>query len=489
MPTVDDKRKIFSQLAALNTLNSGMPSFKKGASLPSINVSVNGLDFLIDLLKSLIGLDEMRESVVDILSNLDDIEQEVKQALKLELKGLVNCGVDPSIPAFLKNTGTGADIPLKTMDFLDIMFVDPSSIAGGLIYSDVSSGFNSSDFNTFLFNTIQDATNPHDWSTNSSVTANPIFTYQFNPSGTINNTVNIKASSYYSNPSNNKTLTDLNNDYIDSIKLFPSDKVLTNLMDSILGTVSSVIGKSRSQLEIEEKINMIIDKISATEKTDVVDNSYFSFSNEELSIQQINAENRGNGVTKFVSCGEIETTLTIDTINTGIQDILSTSSGTLNEQKTVINRTINTFGDSLGSGLNNEDKFSAKLNFIESLLRKIIQVLVGGILSPKVVSIFILNYLIINNGNAQFSDVIDFMQKNKTLFKNLIRSVRDKVISMLMQRAIKAITELALANLAGTLAEKATAQKTQILSLLGVPQDVIRKVNKLGRGLVTVSVT
>lgn len=499
MGAIDDKRKIFSQLAALKTLNGGMPKILKGASVPSlkngiptpkVKVSFNGLDFIIDLLKETVGLDELRASLVDILSNLDDIELEVKSVIKQELKGLVNCGVDPSIPAFLKDPGgAGIDIELKTIDFLDIMHVDPTSLAGGLIYNDVPAGLNSSDFNTFLFNTIQSAGSRQNWSANSSVTQNPVLSFQFNPSGIINNQINVKASTYYSNTSNNKTLTDLNNDYIDSIKLFPSDKILANLMDSLLGTVAAAVGKTVSQLLIEEKINAIIDKISSSDDTQTIDDSFFSFTNDELKIQQINANDRGKGVTKFISCSTFDTTVPIDSVNDGIQDITNVgSSGTFNDKKKVIDRTINTFGDSLGSGLGNSDAFSAKLNFIENLLRKVVQVLVGSILSPKVITIFVINYMIVNGG-AQFAGVEDFMQKNKTLFDKLIKQVRDKIINMLMARLIKAITELALENLAGNLAEKGRAKKSQLLSLLGVPQDIIRKVNKLGAGIVTVNVS
>jgi hypothetical protein len=55
-----------------------------------------------------------------------------------------------------------------------------------------------------------------------------------------------------------------------------------------------------------------------------------------------------------------------------------------------------------------------------------------------------------------------------------------------MERAIKAITELVLAQLSETQAEKLRATKAQLLSLVGVPQEVIRIIQKLGasRGIV-----
>ena len=484
MSIVNDKKKIFGELAALKTLNGGMPNLNNiNNSLPSINNKANSIDFLIDIQKIVIGIDELRETLVDILTTkLPEIELGIKKILKLELKGLINCGVDPSIPAQLKTTGF--DIELKKIDFLDIMHINPNSLEGGLIFNDVSAGLNSSDFNTFLSNVIQDANNPNEWSKNSSVTTNPILEITFRPNGAINNQLNVKASSYYSNPLNKKTLSDLNNDFIDSINLFSGDKFLTSLTDSVLGTLSSSIGKSLKQLEIESQVDTIISKFMSTQETDIIDDSFFTFSNDEIYNHQQQASNRKRGIVKVVHSTESDLSLPIATLKTGIDDITKTSSGTLNEQKIVINRTINTFSDSLSEGLDNEDKYSAKLNFIESLLRKIVQVIVTQILSPKLIFIFTLNYIIMTG--KTITSAIDFIVKNKTLIKNVINEVRDIIINILMERAIKAITELVLAQLSETQAEKLRATKAQLLSLVGVPQEVIRIIQKLGasRGIV-----
>lgn len=503
MSIVNDKKKIFGHLAALKTLNGGMPKLNNNNSLPSIlvagtkyrgqfeerikafNNKQNSIDFLIDIQKIVIGIDELRDTLVDALTyKLPEIELQIKKSLKLELKGLINCGVDPSIPTQLKSSGF--DIELKKLDFLDIMHINPNSLEGGLIFNDVSAGFNSNDFNTFLSNVIQDANNSHEWSVNSTVTANPILDVTFRPNGVINNQLNIKTSSYYSNPLNKKTLSDLNNDFIDSINLLSTDKILTSLIDSVLGTISSSLGKSLKQLEIEGQVDTIITKIMSTQETEIIDDSFFSFSNDEIYYHQQQASNRKRGIVKVAHSTESDLSLPIGTLKTGIDDITKTSSGTLNEQKIVLNKTINSFSDSLSQDLDNEDKYSAKLNFIESLLRKMVQVIVSQILSPKFILIFTLNHIIMNTGTV-VNSAIDFMQKNKTLIKNLINTIRDIIIKILLERAIKAISELVLAQLSETQAEKLRATKAQLFSLIGIPQDVIRTIQKLGasRGIST----
>ena len=70
MGVIDDKKKVFGQIAAFRTLSEGFPEVTLTDSFPSLNNNASSLDFLIDLLKSLIGFEEMRDTVVDILINL-----------------------------------------------------------------------------------------------------------------------------------------------------------------------------------------------------------------------------------------------------------------------------------------------------------------------------------------------------------------------------------------------------------------------------------
>ena len=150
MGIIDDKKKVFGQIAAFRTLSEGFPEVTLTDSFPSLNNNASSLDFLIDLLKSLIGFEEMRDSIVDILTfQLRDIELEIKKAIKLELKSIVSCGVDPSLPSFIKDTGI--NIRIDKVDFLNLMKINPSGPEGKFVYDDYASQLNSDDFNTFLY--------------------------------------------------------------------------------------------------------------------------------------------------------------------------------------------------------------------------------------------------------------------------------------------------------------------------------------------------
>ncbi|MHA1988375.1 MAG: hypothetical protein ACW98D_17205 [Promethearchaeota archaeon] len=148
MGIVDDKKKIFGQIGAMRTLNEGFPDIALTDSFPSLNNESNTMDFLIDLLKTLIGFEELKEEVVDILTyHLRDLEVEIKKVIKLELKSIVSCGVNPSIPSFIKNDGI--DIRVEKVDFLNTLKVNPNGTEGKFLYDEPSSQLASSTITKF----------------------------------------------------------------------------------------------------------------------------------------------------------------------------------------------------------------------------------------------------------------------------------------------------------------------------------------------------
>ena len=146
MSIIDGKRNIFSKIAAVNALGN-IPNGLVNSSFSSVNNKTNSTDFLIDLATALIGARALRDYVVDTISyRLPQIEEAIKEGLKLELKKLVSCDVNPSVPTWLKDTGDGVELKITDIDFFGIMKVNPESFEGGLIYTDAATGINSKDF-------------------------------------------------------------------------------------------------------------------------------------------------------------------------------------------------------------------------------------------------------------------------------------------------------------------------------------------------------
>jgi len=471
MSILDKKKKIFGNIAAARTLTEGLPNLKLSSSFSSINTGGNSISFLSDLIKSLIGYEALVSSVVDILTHsLSDIEREVKIALKTELKNIVSCGVDPHLPSWIQSTGSGIVIEVNKIDFLDQFKVDPTSTAGRLLYNDITSPLtNSSDFNTFLYGVIQDDGNTYTWNNIIDVTFNSLGT-----GSTPNNTIKIKANSNY----NTKTLTDLNNNFVDSLTLFKTENIVNQIIDIIYGSISSNIGKSLKQLENEAKINNIVDKMIENDNKNPISDNAFTFTNEETYKNQLDAANRkkGNRILKLST--NITSSIPISNLTTFNQEL--TGATTTLQKKEVISTNLNKMANSSSLNLRNKINLkSVKLDFIQQIVNNLIKAIIGMIISPKVITIFIVNYKIIYGPTASFDDGIDFIKKNKNLFHNIMKKVTEEIVKILLRIALKRISELVAASIAQKEIEKSKNKLTQLLSLVGVPQETLRIIKGL----------
>ena len=467
MSILSDKEKVFGNISALRTLTDDFPQLNINNSFPSVNSSANPQQFLIDLVLSLTGFEELRDTLIDVLTYASEtIEVAIKDALKVELKALVSCGVDPTLPQWLVNDGI--EIKVSKIDFFNVFKVDPTTQAGGLMYEDVPAGLGSTDFNTFLYYTIQNEGLPaQSW--------NGILDFEFNQNASVPfNTLTITPDVSYTN------LTDLNNDFIDSVSLFPSTQLITKLIDGLFGSVSVDISvnKTESQLEMEEQINNLIECITNADEDYVIDNTYFEFSDEQLQDIKEVATNRRNGIRQIKTCGDVDVNIPIEFL-TDLKEQFAAATGDREEQRNVISTNLSSMANQVSSFAGDPvDDYTVQLDFMGLMFKSLIRAYVNAILGPKIISIFLLNYKIVYGQGAEFIDPIDLLKQNKVLIKNIINVVRDKILTILLQLVLKYITKLLAANQVEALKEKANAQLAILLSLTGVPQSVIRLIRE-----------
>lgn len=473
MPILDQKEKVFGNISALRTLTDDFPNLKLNNSFPSINNQGNSQDFLVDLLKALVGYEEVRDTLVEILVYAtEEAEILVKDALKVELKGLVACGVDPSLPDWF--VSDGISIPVKQIDFLNIMKINPVTQAGSLIFDDVAAELLSTDYNTYLYYTIQEDGAPTDYVTWSDPnTGEDILEATFGQANLS------EPNSLVFKPTTNITnLTDLNNKFVDSIKLFASEDLIVNIIDSLFGTIAvqANVNKSDSELEMEGKIDNIISCIINADDDYVVDDTYFTFNNQQIRNIKEEVQNKRRGIRKLKTCGDVDIRVNINHLTD--MKIQLAAAANQAERRDVISNTINTMAiDTARQGGGDPvDEYSIELNFIGLMFDKIMRAIVSAILSPKVITVFLINYMIVYGQNSSYVDPVDFLAKNKTLLENLIKRIRDLIIKALLDKVLKFIMKLIAANAVEMLKEKANTQLAMLLSLTGVPQDVIRMI-------------
>lgn len=468
MSILGKKKEIFGNIAAARTLVDNLPKLKLSSSFPSINNGGDSVTFLTDLIKSLIGYEALVEKVVDILTHsIPDIEKSIKTSLKFELKGIVSCGVDPSMPDFLKSTGVGINIGVNKIDFLDILKIDPDSQGGKLLYGD------STDFNRFLYDTIQLDGTPQTWPT----TGTGIITVRFDSIGVgnnPNNSLTINTTPDY----DTKKLTDLNNDFINSLILFDAKEVVNHIIDGIFGSISISVNKTKKQLETEAAINNVIDCIVNSDDDDVIDDNYFTFTNEEVSVHQQEADNRQKGIIKLECCNKVSASVPTAMLTTFTDEYNQTSN--IQEQKVVISKNLNDMANqNTANSENPVDNISIKLNFFQKIIDMLIKAIVGIILTPKILIIFLINYKIVYGLTETYGDPIDFLKKNKNLIKSITKKITEMIINELIAIALKEIAILVSSAAVKKQIEKGKNQLSQLLSLVGVSQDIIRKIKGL----------
>lgn len=467
MAIIDKKRKIFGRIAAARTLIEGLPKLKTSSSFPSINNNGDSILFLTDLIKSLVGFEALVSALVDTLINsLPKIENEIKQVLKVELKTIVSCGVDPSLPSWFKSTGDGIVIEVKKIDFADILRTDPNSVGGSLIYSDITPVLtDSTDFNTFLYGVIQNDGTTYTWNNIIEVTFNSLGT-----GGNPNNTLTIKASPSY----DSKTLTDVNNDFVDSLTLFSTENIVNKVMDLIYGSISSVIGKTFKQLTQEAQINGIVDKMVNNVNKNPINDSAFSFTNAEKYNHELDAINRKKGLTNIEVGKTVTSKVPIETL-TNFNESMATATSVL-DKTNVLSQNLNIMANASAANVPKiSDVQTVKLDFIQQIISNLIKGIISILLSPKIVMSFVVNYKIVYGPDATFTDAIDFIKKNKNLMTSIMNSISEEIISILLAIALKEISLLVAAEVVKRQKEKATNKLAQLQSLIGIPANQIKK--------------
>ena len=130
-------------------------------------------------------------------------------------------------------------------------------------------------------------------------------------------------------------------------------------------------------------------------------------------------------------------------------------------------------GASVSNVINPSDVSPAQLNFIQQIISNLVKAIVNMILSPKVALVFILNYKIVYGPTATFTDAIDFIKKNKNLMNNIMKTIAEELIKILLGVALKEIAVLVEQAIATKEKEKATLNLTQLETLIGIPTSII----------------
>lgn len=450
------KQEFLKKIAALKIINSETFSKFKNINLNNslLNSKNDSFYFLIELIKILIGWEEIKKITINFLSyHLITVENAIKILLKKLLNTEFLCNTNPIIPD--SYIDEGIYIALSQIDFFKILKVDPNSQTGKFVY-----GSESLDLNAFLYGVIN-SPNEQNWKSVLNVS------YVTNNIVDGNNTSDVLKIRIDESYRNKPILTFVNN-FIDSIALLSLSLLINRIFDNLFGVFSLKMGKSFEQLKNEELFNNTIEKI-LNEPSELYNDSYFNFTSNEIEIINKKAQNTLQGTRYLNHCNEILTTPDEDILS-NLNDIIVTSS--YQEISETINDNFTLITNHITKDVPAKNKNNSVLEFYSSFFKGIIISIVNIFFSPKTMLLFSLYFKIVNN-TIGFINLNDFLEKNREFVIKLIRNtILPILLNFLINNTVKYLKKLALQEQLNKKAEQARYYQLQYQSLLGIPDNI-----------------
>lgn len=422
----------------------------------------------------------------------ENIEDKVKVIISDILVSIFSCSAIPWIPKKILDNYEDADyhphlfsnlsIPVELIDYMNILFITPTTDNGKTIYTDIDSSttintlYKSKDGNAFLWyclnrgsrltqpeknkmmwdsrNTKEPRTeaqweewiNSEEYNLHDGTDIFPILQVENGYAGA-NGRINISLSSQRYGEGGFK-LTNFNKDYLESIRIFNPKLILRRVFEGLMGLRFSDYGTASLKMDmIDAKVNQIIDNVLMNE-TDASSICYYTFSNEELDMLLKQTEQERYGKTNNNS-GKANITPQ-DVIN-AINNI--SSSATPNElTKTITNILVSSTTVTNADG---EVSLSLSLGMYDkwwrNLILNIVRPIASAVLTPQVLLLFAINFQVMGIINLQDITTNDTNKIMKIIVKKIMGSLAQVVI--LIKDAIIEIIRKMLNDALGKLVE------------------------------------
>jgi hypothetical protein len=377
MGFIDDKKEVVNS-AALFEILGNLPKTKSTSSLASVNSKdKNLLPYLVDLLsvtckKNRKGSTkndcESKKILLEILTDAyPKLINKTKEIIPVAIKAGLACGADFKLPTHNVKIKT----KLKNIDHNGLMKVNPTSSVGSTFYGKNAN----TDFNYFLNDSVRSG-NQSTWKGIMDVKYDkPTEEIEFG----LNNS--------YTN--NGKSFDNFILDFTNSFEFMSKEQFVAKMSNKLTGSLNSSLGTSLDQLISMEKVDKLQDKIHNTDPCIIeykIDDSYFKFSNEEISEIEGAALEKSKGVVNLdLGCGIVESSINSNTIKEVFDDIRNTepSKATL-----VMENSINTLNNNLTTNVNEKDKKNAVNNLNTTFIKQIPKTLTGIVLEPNMVMLY-----------------------------------------------------------------------------------------------------
>lgn len=423
---VDDKKGIFNKLSVFTSLKEiELKPLNGFNSISSINNNKDPLPFLLDLSTSLVGTDGLQDKLGLLFTQFIDLyNQKSKEIIK---SNLLDYNQNELLPSdFLSN---GFDIPVTSIDDFNNLRTPKSDPIGELVYDET---------NENLQTKLREAiTTPN---------VDVIF-------GNINIVYNEFNDSFNIKPINSNTIGDFIDIFINSFSGINVKEFVTDILDKIYGTKSKSQNKTLNELNKENTIDVLLDKIINDDELVLTDSDNIKINNESDEIY------KGLNQIDF-GCGVINNILTIEDL-TEIANKVNESSNP-NE---VGNLFTDLFINSLDENTNESNITNLKDSFFKKILNLIKTRLLKDLLfSPEKKILFILFNLFENQTIFNLNS-LDYLKINKNIVDCLVKDIISDINEFIFNLVKTEIIEITKPALRKIITEKINNYKLILTSL------------------------
>jgi hypothetical protein len=458
MGFIQDKQSLISEIGIFKTIND-LPESKLTSSFGSVkSASKNVLPYLLELLStscedgteqekpefnpnftsqppkgsllratggSQVKCNALRILIEILVEFLPELIRIMKEAIVVAIKEALSCSSDFEI-----QPNTVMVIDIETIDYNSLLKTNPdSNILGGLFFGSVNK-----DFNRFLHGLLE--------------TPNVLGTWE-GPNGPLLEVTYIEPSQYLFKVATNYENTSFNDfisDYMSSIELFNKKILLSTVIDYFFSNITFNLDFSLEQLVNEEKTNKLMDKILDEDPCydDIVyDDSFFSFSNDEVELFERKAYERKSGYVSIdLGCGVFKFYSNID-LNLNLSNLtdLEESSDAQSEEN-VIKNVINSLEDEV-TKVSEVDKESIKNKLHYDFILNLPKILMkSSVLTPKILGIYNFSNFIVNNTTITERNSFDFVKANRIFFEYVLRESLAVLVKIVFEKLKRELLRL-----------------------------------------------
>lgn len=242
---------------------------------------------------------------------------------------------------------------------------------------------------------------------------------------------NIKTALYECYPG--FTVYEFNYDFIMGMRLFDATVITAQLIEG-LTNIRLGFSVKKDVSDYKMRLSEIIKKMLETNGYETSDCLY-SFSNDKFNRMQEQSELKRSQLYPFHD--EIYRATKVKEVD--VYSVLNEfdSSSTLEENISVVSRTLSQASVTISKEVYPEDKYSAEFNFILNAIEMITSIFVEALLTPKLLLILVINQQIM--GEEMIKDMT--LEKCLDAFFDVIISMIDEIIDMLIKKLLDFVLE------------------------------------------------